>query len=190
MSRPDPAPTRGGGGDPLGKLRPKGMKKAPSRSVIEEMGASSEELTSTAALHAVPSTREEPAPVQEPTIAPTHHSHEQTPSEQVQPAGPPAREPEPAPPVLDAASQPTDSPTSENAQKKLKKTGYWEPPEFGERMRAAFIATSAAEGHESLSAFICAVLEREVERLEEKYNAGEQYKKGARGVRRGRPVGS
>lgn len=190
MSRPDPAPRRGGEGDPLARLRPKGMKKAPSRSVIEEMGASAELPPSTPTLHAVPSSKEEPKPAREPAAEPTRQAYQQAPREQTSSARTPTREPEPEPARPVVASQPTDPPAAENAEKKLKKTGYWEPPEFGERMRAAFIDTSAAEGHESLSAFICAVLEREVERLEEKYNGGERYRKGARGVRRGRPVGS
>lgn len=190
MSRPDPAPRRGGEVDPLAKLRPKGMKKAPSRSVVEEMGAAAEPPPPAPTLHAVRSTRDEPEVVPEPAAEPERLTQQQ--GQPVQPIAapePPGR-PDPEPREPEVVQQPLAAPVSENAQKKLKKTGYWEPPEFGERMRAAFVDTSAAEGHESLSAFICAVLEREVERLEEKYNGGERYRKGTRGVRRGRPVGS
>lgn len=190
MSRPDPAPRRGGEGDPLSRLRSKGMKKAPSRSVIEEMGTPAEPAAATPTLHAVPSSKEEPEPAREPVAEPTRQPHQQAHSGQSESAGTSTSEPQPEPVPSVVAPQPPGSAASENAQRKLKKTGYWEPPEFGERMRAAFLATSAAEGHESLSAFICAVLEREVERLEEKYNGGERYRKGTRGVRRGRPVGS
>lgn len=186
MSRPDPAPKRGGDGDPLAKLRPKGMKKAPSRSVIAEMGTSAESSVVPPALHAVPSSKEQPELSREAAAETVQQLHQYESHEK--PA--PARKPDPEPVRSVPTTPQTSQPTSENVQKKLKKTGYWEPPEFGERMRAAFVDTAAAEGHESLSAFICAVLEREVERLEEKYNGGERYRKGARGVRRGRPVGS
>ena len=188
MSRPDPAPRRGGEVDPLAKLRPKGMKKAPSRSVVEEMGAAAESPPLTPTLHAVPSARDEQEAVPEPPVEPERLTYQQAQSEPPVPAVEPRRaDEEPREPEV---VQQSAEPASGSAQKKLKKTGYWEPPEFGERMRAAFVDTSAAEGHESLSAFICSVLEREVERLEEKYNGGERYRKGARGVRRGRPVGS
>lgn len=186
MSRPDPAPRRGGELDPLAKLRTKGMKKAPSRSVIEEMGAAAEPSPPVSTLHAVPSARSEPEPVSEPE----RQRNQQTQPAETASAPETARRVYPTETESEIVQQQPAAPASNNDQKKMKKTGYWEPPEFGERMRAAFIDTSLAEGHETLSAFICAVLEREVERLEEKYNGGERYRKGSRGVRRGRPVGS
>jgi hypothetical protein len=189
MSRPDPAPRRGGELDPLAKLRTKGMKKAPSRSVIEEMGAAAEPSPPVSTLHAVPSVKSEPEPVPGPAAESARPTYQQEQPVQPIPAPEPPRGADPEPSEPEVAQQSAE-PASVSAQKKLKKTGYWEPPEFGERMRAAFIDTSLAEGHETLSAFICAVLEREVERLEEKYNGGERYRKGSRGVRRGRPVGS
>ena len=190
MSRPDPAPRRGGEVDPLAKLRPKGMKKAPSRSVVEEMGAAAEPPPPAHTLHAVPSAKDEPqVVVPEPAAEPEGLTHQQKQPAQPVPAAEPPRRANPEPREPEVVEQSAE-PASGSAQKKLKKTGYWEPPEVGERMRAAFVDTSADEGHESLSAFMCSVLEREVERLEEKYNGGDRYRKGTRRVRRGRPVGS
>lgn len=55
------------------------------------------------------------------------------------------------------------------------KVSFYQDREDTARMRGAVLATRDDEGHRSMSEFINAAVLAEVERLEEKYNNGEQF---------------
>ncbi|WP_294567739.1 ParB family protein [uncultured Arthrobacter sp.] len=183
-----PASGRGGPGNSLNKLKPKGMKKAPSRSVIEEMVAPP--------THPEPEpagTRDHPAPETRATV-PAPIPIQNGPADELTARAParPAPEvvtesPAPLPPVRQGVSVPA-AVNSAKAESTVKKTGYWEPIDLGIRMRAAYINTRHFTGHQTLSDFICSLIEAECERLEKEYNNGEQFPSLPNGVPRGRPV--
>lgn len=56
------------------------------------------------------------------------------------------------------------------------------------RIRSAYRATSAAEGHRSFSDFVASLLEVEAARLEERYNAGQRFGGGEQPLTPGRPL--
>lgn len=85
-----------------------------------------------------------------------------------------------APPAAAPAAAPTpagDQANGESAEKKKwpSKTSFYQSPEDGARMRAAFVNTMVPEGLGSLSEFIARAVAREVERLEAQYNEGKPW---------------
>ncbi|WP_380169782.1 hypothetical protein [Jannaschia sp. R86511] len=56
------------------------------------------------------------------------------------------------------------------------------------RVRSAYRATSAAEGHRSFSDFVASLLEAEAARLEQQYNAGQRFGGGEQPLTPGRPL--
>ncbi|WP_250444008.1 hypothetical protein [Actinotalea sp. C106] len=56
------------------------------------------------------------------------------------------------------------------------------------RIRAAYRATSVAEGHRSFSDFVTSLLEAEARRLENTYNGGQPFTGGERELPAGRPL--
>lgn len=63
------------------------------------------------------------------------------------------------------------------------------PHDLRSRIRAAYRATSMAEGHRSFSDFVAAVLEAEAQRLEDQYNDGRRFTGGEHNLPTGRPLG-
>ena len=63
------------------------------------------------------------------------------------------------------------------------------PRDLRARVRAAYRATAAAEGHRSFSDFIASVVEGEARRLEVKYNDGRPFVGGEIELVSGRPMG-
>ncbi len=62
------------------------------------------------------------------------------------------------------------------------------PSDLRARIRSAYRATSAAEGHRSFSDFVATLLEAEAARLEEQYNAGQRFGGGEQPLTPGRPL--
>ena len=90
------------------------------------------------------------------------------------PVAPPSAEPSaPATPV------PTTAPAKKEEGEKKKwptKTSFYQDPEDGGRMRAAFVNTMTTEdGAASLSEFIAKAVAKEVERLEAEHNKGKPW---------------
>jgi len=56
------------------------------------------------------------------------------------------------------------------------------------RIRSAYRATSAAEGHRSFSDFVASLLEAEAARLEAQYNDGQRFGGGEQPLAPGRPL--
>lgn len=80
-------------------------------------------------------------------------------------------------------------PEPEQPEKKMyRKTSFFQSKESGSRMRSAYMATRHLTGFRTLSEFILAAVEREVEALEGRYNAGEQFTADPNSVPRGRPL--
>ncbi|MEV4991601.1 hypothetical protein MRBLMD1_004110 [Pseudarthrobacter sp. LMD1-1-1.1] len=69
-----------------------------------------------------------------------------------------------------------------------RKTSFFQSKESGSRMRSAYMATRHLTGARTLSEFILAAVEREVEALEGRYNGGEQFTADPNSVPRGRPL--
>lgn len=89
------------------------------------------------------------------------------------PVQPAAAAPEVAPqPTKVAAAKPKQG---SEADGKPMKVGFYQPKDENERTRAASMATMVHEGHTSLSDFISKAVMREVQRLEKKYNGGEEF---------------
>lgn len=84
----------------------------------------------------------------------------------------------PTPPAAPPAAAPAGGQAqAEGAEKKKwpSKTSFYQSPEDGARMRAAFVNTMVPEGLGSLSEFIARAVAREVERLEAEYNEGKPW---------------
>ena len=80
-------------------------------------------------------------------------------------------------------------PEPEQPEKKMyRKTSFFQSKESGSRMRSAYMATRHLTGARTLSEFILAAVEREVEALEGRYNGGEQFTADPNSVPRGRPL--
>lgn len=217
-TRPGPAAERGGTPIALDALRKKsGLKKARNTSVIAEMTRVEEEEPQHAALHVVhdsPAEPEDHAPAAqeqtpEPTAAlaapeaqpaPVQHAPAQHPAAQPVPqstyAQPPQQEPrEPAayvPPAQQAPQQvqlrqPDPEPPVVE-KKTYRKTSFFQSKESGARMRSAYMATRHLTASRTLSDFILAAVEREVEALERQYNNGEMFTADPGSVPRGRPL--
>ena len=102
-----------------------------------------------------------------------------------------APQPPGAPRVLHPAAQP--QPEAEVAVEPAV-TGKQQvnasiPHDLRTRIRAAYRATSVAEGHRSFSDFVAAVLEAEAQRLEAQYNDGQRFTGGEQNLPTGRPLG-
>ena len=96
------------------------------------------------------------------------------------PVAPPPEETAPTPtPAPAPVSTPAQAPASADGEEKKKwpkKESFYRSPELAGRLRSAFLNTMATEdGEASLSAFIARAVEERVERLEQKYNKGEQW---------------
>lgn len=63
------------------------------------------------------------------------------------------------------------------------------PTDVRARIRAAYRATAAAEGHRSFSDLIAALLDVEATRLEQRYNNGQPFTGGEHALPPGRPLG-
>lgn len=63
------------------------------------------------------------------------------------------------------------------------------PRDVRARIRAAYRATAATEGHRSFSDFIAAIVEAEARRLETQYNNGRPFAGGEIELVSGRPMG-
>ena len=74
------------------------------------------------------------------------------------------------------------------AKKMYRKTSFFQSKESGSRMRSAYMATRHLTGFRTLSEFILAAVEREVEALEGRYNGGERFTVDPNSVPRGRPL--
>lgn len=74
------------------------------------------------------------------------------------------------------------------AKKVYRKTSFFQSMESGSRMRSAYMATRHLTAHRTLSDFILAAVEREVEALEQQYNNGDQFTADPGSVPRGRPL--
>ncbi|ACL42143.1 hypothetical protein Achl_4192 (plasmid) [Pseudarthrobacter chlorophenolicus A6] len=73
-------------------------------------------------------------------------------------------------------------------KKTYRKTSFFQSRESGARMRSAYMATRHLTGSRTLSDFILAAVEREVEALERKYNGGDRFTADPGSVPRGRPL--
>lgn len=231
MSRPGPAPERGGTPDALANLRRGGLKKARATSVIADMTSAAEPDTNgdrqPEGLYSVPAPEPEvTAPVQQIAVQPPAaqaHAEPQPAAFQPQPARVPV-ESQPAPvqmqPVQAPAALPTQPATQQQyvyaqpvqyaprpeqatvqvapsmqeeespAKKVYRKTSFFQSKESGSRMRAAYMATRHLTGSRTLSDFILAAVEREVEALERAHNGGNEFAVDPGGVPRGRPLES
>lgn len=98
----------------------------------------------------------------------------------------------PAPvPAEDKGQPQPEQQTSDRAKKWRHKVSVYQDPDFTDRMRGAITYTIPQEGPRTLSDFINAAIEAEVERLEAKYNNGAQFPPvGAKGIAQGRPMGT
>jgi hypothetical protein len=205
MNRPGPAPERGGTPSALDAVRKRGgLTKARNTSVIADMTRMEDEPPvdpQPAALHSVPEPAAEPeqtpvaaapavaevAPVQQaaPQQAPAQQLQQPQPVAYVQPVQQPAAY---APPVQQVPQQiQADLPASE-PEKKYRKTSFFQSKESGARMRSAYMATRHLTGSRTLSDFILAAVEREVEALERQYNEGNLFTADPGSVPRGRPL--
>jgi hypothetical protein len=213
-TRPGPAAERGGTPIALDALRKKsGLKKARNTSVIAEMTRVEEEESQHAALHVVhdsPSEPENSAPAaqaqtQEPTAAPAAPEVQPAPV-QLAPAQQPAAQPVPQSTYAQASQQEPRQPAAylppaQQVQlrqpdpeppvvekKTYRKTSFFQSKESGARMRSAYMATRHLTASRTLSDFILAAVEREVEALERQYNNGEMFTADPGSVPRGRPL--
>lgn len=96
------------------------------------------------------------------------------------PVAPPSEEttstPAPTAPSSPAVQAPAALDVEAEKKKWPKKESFYRPPELAVRMRSAFLHTMTTEdGQASLSAFIASAVQEKVERLEEKYNEGQQW---------------
>jgi hypothetical protein len=78
----------------------------------------------------------------------------------------------------------------EPEKKTYRKTSFFQSKESGARMRSAYMATRHLTGSRTLSDFILAAVEREVEALERQYNEGNLFTADPGSVPRGRPLES
>lgn len=62
------------------------------------------------------------------------------------------------------------------------------PTDLRARIRSAYRATAAAEGHRSFSDFVATLLEEEAKRLEARHNSGQPFAGGEQPLTPGRPL--
>jgi hypothetical protein len=208
MNRPGPAPERGGTPSALDAVRKRGgLTKARNTSVIADMtrmadGPAADPQPAT--LHSVPTSAVDPAqapttaaPAQASTeAAPVQHVHviEAPVVQQATPQQALAQQPQPVTymqPVQHAPQQVQAllrQPAPEPEKKKYRKTSFFQSKESGARMRSAYMATRHLTGSRTLSDFILAAVEREVEALERQYNEGNLFTADPGSVPRGRPL--
>lgn len=181
MNRPGPAPERGGTPDALDAVRKRGgLTKARNTSVIADMTRAEDAPTADPplpALHAVPTAAAEPAltpaetvPVQQPQPAAYVQSVQQIPQQ------------------TQALLQQPVPVSPEPEKKEYRKTSFFQTKESGSRMRSAYMATRHLTQYRTLSDFILAAVEREVEALERQYNEGNLFTADPGSVPRGRPL--
>lgn len=212
MNRPGPAPERGGTPRALDAVRKRsGLTKARNISVIADMTRVERPVgeSQPAALIAVP------APVAAPelttataVVAPAPVPAEQAPAVQIPVVQAPAAQQ--AVPQQEPAQQPQlvvhtqavqqgpqyppallrqPAPEAPKPEKKMyRKTSFFQSKESGARMRSAYMATRHLTGSRTLSDFILAAVEREVEALERQYNEGNLFTADPGSVPRGRPL--
>ena len=209
-------PGSGRGGTPaLDKIKRRGrLGKASSRSVIEDMSASSPlqepELAQRAesqppapaqpAPQPIQQQVQQPAPqpVQQPVQEPVGQAMQQPvqsapfvhqvpiPAVQQIPAQILQDAPAPVAAPVEAAPQ---QPEAESKKDAPKKASFFQSKEAGDRMRSTYNSTRPMTRYRTLSEFICAAVEKECARLEAQYNNGEPYDSDPDDVPRGRPVG-
>ncbi|MGO4806997.1 hypothetical protein AB4089_17945 [Arthrobacter sp. 2MCAF15] len=195
MNRPGPAPERGGTPSALDAVRKRGgLSKARNTSVIADMTRMANEPAADpqpATLHSVPTSAADPE--QAPTsaaAAPAPASMEAAPVQQPQPVTymPPVQPVQHAPQQVQALLQQPAPEPAEPEKKKYRKTSFFQSKESGARMRSAYMATRHLTGSRTLSDFILAAVEREVEALERQYNEGNLFTADPGSVPRGRPL--
>jgi len=216
MNRPGPAPERGGTPVALDAVRKRsGLTKARNTSVIADMTRMADEPAADpqpATLHSVPTSAADPE--QAPTsaaaapapasieAAPVQHAPvveapvvqqvtaQQAPVQQPQPVTymPPVQPVQHAPQQVQALLQQPAPEPAEPEKKKYRKTSFFQSKESGARMRSAYMATRHLTGSRTLSDFILAAVEREVEALERQYNEGNLFTADPGSVPRGRPL--
>ncbi|SFU10721.1 hypothetical protein [Arthrobacter sp. ov118] len=194
MNRPGPAPERGGTPIALDAVRKRsGLTKARNTSVIADMTRMADEPAAdpqTATLHSIPTSTADPEQI--PTSAAPALPPEPTEVAPVQPQPvtymPPVQPVQHPPQQVQAVlRQPAPEP-SEPEKKKYRKTSFFQSKESGARMRSAYMATRHLTGSRTLSDFILAAVEREVEALERQYNEGNLFTADPGSVPRGRPL--
>ena len=209
MNRPGPAPERGGTPSALDAVRKRGgLTKARNTSVVADMTRTDDEPAAdpqSLALHSVPAAAAEPEQAPTATIpAPAeavpvqHIPAVQAPG--VLPTGPqqaPVQQPQPAAYLQPVQQVPQQNqallrqpvPVPPEPEKKLyRKTSFFQSKESGARMRSAYMATRHLTQSRTLSDFILAAVEREVEALERQYNEGNLFTADPGSVPRGRPL--
>ena len=206
MNRPGPAPERGGTPSALDAVRKRsGLTKARNTSVIADMTRVEDEPAADpqAVLHSVPEPVSEPgqtpvaaapalaeaAPVQlaVPQQAPAQQLQQPQPVAYVQPVQQPAAYAQPVQQVPQQIQADLRQPAAE-PEKKYRKTSFFQSKESGARMRSTYMATRHLTGSRTLSDFILAAVEREVEALERQYNEGNLFTADPGSVPRGRPL--
>ncbi len=206
MNRPGPDPERGGTPSALEAVRKGGLRKARNTSVIADMtradlgeqeaGQQAERLHVVPALDAEAVAAAPEAPVQQPAPAQQPPVVQSQPVPQVAPqatAQQPAVYAQPVQygPTAEQVQAPVQQPAPEppTAEKKAyRKTSFFQSKESGSRMRSAYVATRHLTGYRTLSDFILAAVEREVEALEKRYNDGNVFDADPGSVPRGRPL--
>lgn len=195
MNRPGPAPERGGTPAALANIRKGGLKKARNTSVIADM-TTPEAGDQRDRLHSVPALVETavPEPAPEPAQQPAPAAPVQQPVAPVQlapaVAAPPVQEVSlpPVQPVAPTVQEQATAEPEEPEKKKYRKTSFFQTKESGSRMRSAYVATRHLTRVKTLSEFILAAVEREVEALEKQYNNGDPFDADPDSVPRGRPL--
>jgi len=98
----------------------------------------------------------------------------------------PAAESGPVPDLQSVAAVPAGGVGAQTVKQQLNVSI---PRDLRARVRAAYRATAASEGHRSFSDFIAAVVEAEALRLEKQYNEGRRFGGGDVELASGRPLG-
>lgn len=138
-----------------------------------------------------------PQPVAAPSPAPQQFVHQAPPAfaesavyaqpDQQYPVNPPYPVQQQYPPQQVQLRQSAPE-TEQPAKKMYRKTSFFQSKQSGSRMRSAYMATRHLTGARTLSDFILAAVEREVEALEQRYNGGDQFTADPNSVPRGRPL--
>lgn len=202
--RTEPAPSRGGGTNPLDALKRGRLGKAAQRGVVEDMTAEQQAASEPAAEPApasavVPTTAEQlaqqAAAVEETApavVTPVPQSPAAVQSTATEPAAAtPAVVAEPAPAAAAAAAPPTEvvaPPATKSPEDKPVKDSFYHSKESHRRLRSTYLETRHLTKYKSLSDFISSLIDQECTRLEELYNNGEPFSTDPNEMPRGRPV--
>lgn len=201
--RTEPAPSRGGGTNPLDALKRGRLGKAAQRGVVEDMTAEQQAASEPAAEPApasavVPTTAEQlaqqSAAVEETAhavVTPVPQSPAAVQSSATEPAAATPAVAEPAPAAAAAAAPPTEvvaPPATKSPEDKPVKDSFYHSKESHRRLRSTYLETRHLTKYKSLSDFISSLIDQECTRLEELYNNGEPFSTDPNEMPRGRPV--